>query len=83
MWQPSRMTSAVSVAVVLRLFLARYTSDQTSGCGIGRMPLRRGKEFKRTLLGNTVPPNPLTLLTRAANCEVWHQIQVGPVLRQG
>jgi hypothetical protein len=50
MRRASRMTSAVSFAVVLFLSLACYTSDRMSGCAMGRMPWKKGEILNWTLL---------------------------------
>jgi hypothetical protein len=67
MLRASRMTLVVSFDVVFFLSLAYWTSDQTSGCSIGPMPWRRGREFKWTLLRNNIGFS-LSLLSNLCVC---------------
>jgi hypothetical protein len=54
MRKASRMTLSVSFAVVFFVSLACYTNDETSGCAMDRLPLRRDRDFKWLLPRNNV-----------------------------
>jgi len=52
MRQGFRITAAVFFAEIFFLYLAYYTSDQTSGYALGRMPWRRQGVLKWRQLKN-------------------------------